>query len=247
LPSKDIEWTFYVVPGRNYYGFGGTMEHKKTKKKMLERFGLEEYRSSTWRILEDNRLKARQGIARSEELARQGFQKQARRELESAVNYSQNDAAFNEDARIQFKNLAEQQAMVGLVQRRDKMRYERNIQDVGQLERIQEFKGGQFTAEYAQKVQQSLSEREQDSLRQLADKIMDQQFAAERASQAINVTLPEHGRKLLFHRSLQIDPDADMTVSFCASSGALLRGLLVLVTGIVFVVVYGIVLGRKAA
>jgi hypothetical protein len=245
LPSRDIEWTFYVVPGRNYYGFGGTMEHVKTKE--TEQFGIEKYESSTTATVINNLRLAKQGMARSEELARDGYQKQARRELESALNYSQNDETINEDARVQYKNLAEQQAMVGLVQRRDKIRYERNIQDVGQLQRIEDFKDGNFTAEYAQRVEQSLSEREKNSLRQLADKIMDQQFAAERVAQAISVTLPEHGRKLSFRRSLQINPDADMTVSFSVRGGWFLRCLLALVTGIVLVAVYRIALGRKTA
>ncbi len=44
----------------------------------------------------------------------QGEQRQARRALESAYKLSQNDAAFNEDARVQLQKLKTQQAMMGI-------------------------------------------------------------------------------------------------------------------------------------
>lgn len=242
LPLKDIDWKFYVVPGRRYYGFGGTMEYK-TAPLSVEWFDATDYSMNNLRQIESNREKAKSIMVQSEKLAQQGYQKQAKNALKSAVDYSQNDTAFNEDARIQYKNLAEQQAVVGLVQRRDEMRFNRNIQESGQLERMEEFKGGQFSADYAAKVQQSLPDQENQSLMQVAGKILEQQSAAERVSQAINITMPAHGRKLVFSRSLQIDPAADLIVSFKVNSGKMLRGVLVLVAAGVLMVAYRFGLG----
>ena len=96
------------------------------------------------------------------------------------------------------------------------------------MERMQEFRGGQFTAEHASKVQESLSEKDNKSLMRMSGQILDQQAAAQRLLQAINMTVPMHGRRLQFRRILQINPDADMIVAFKTSSGIVTRWLITL-------------------
>lgn len=218
LPLHNLEWNFYVQPGRRYHAFGGTMQHHDDIIS-VDIFDKKSYAQNNMWIMEQNRTKAKSIMAESEQLVQKGEQKRARKALQSAINYAQNDndQAFNEDARIQFKNLAEQQAVVGLVQRRDEMRYNMNIQEEGQMQRIEEFNGGNFTAEYANKIQQQLSDRDNSGLMLVAGKILDQQVAAERITQAINITMPAHGKRLRFTRSLQIQPNAEMTVIFKAS------------------------------
>ncbi|MFC1453095.1 hypothetical protein ACFLSJ_07125, partial [Verrucomicrobiota bacterium] len=236
LPLKDIEWVLFVVPGRRYYGFGGSMEHEKESAK-IGAFNVERYEILNRRQVETDRARAKSVMEQSGELARRGYQKQARKALEAAVNYSQNDAAFNEDARIQYKNLAEQQAVVGFVQRRDEMRLSQNIQDSRQIERMNAFQGGRFTAEHAESVQQSLAEGDNLSLLRIAGRILGQQEAAQRVAQAIRVTLPTHGLRLRFTRALQISPGADMLVTFKVGSGGFLRGSAVLGAALAFLVI----------
>lgn len=219
LPLNNIEWNFYVVPGREYYAFDGSMEHQQDIS-VFSVFDSRSYAQNNQELMAWNRNKAKSGMAESEEFAKTGNQRRAKRALQSALNYAQNDtdAAFNEDARIQYKNLAEQQAVVGLVQRRDEMRYNMNKVESGQMQRIEEFNAGNFTADYANKVQEELDDRDNVSLIQMAGKILDQQVAAERVSQAINIAMPTHGELLQFKRSIQIAPDADMTVTFKSRS-----------------------------
>ncbi|MFO7871292.1 MAG: hypothetical protein R6V03_07670 [Kiritimatiellia bacterium] len=243
--KKDIEWTFYVVPGRLYYGFGGTMNPVEDKEPVLQAFTRQQYNISNLRKIAEEQEKAKSVLAKGEKYAQQGQQKLARKALESAVNWSQNDLAFNEDARIQFRNLAKQQALVGLVQRRDKMRFDKNIQQAGQVARIEDFRQGNFTAEYANRIQQSLSERDNTSLLKLSERIMDQQAAAERSAQAIKITIPTHGRKLMFRRSMQTDPEADMVVSFKMSGGRMLRWGAGLLIALVLTVAYRALSTRK--
>ncbi|MBN2302639.1 MAG: hypothetical protein JXN60_09000 [Lentisphaerae bacterium] len=237
LPLQNIEWIFYVVPGRHYHGFSGTMNYEKGVT-LIKAFDREHYAFNNLRQIDEDTEKAKTILAQGEQLAREGKQYSAKKALESAINYSRNDAAFNEDARIQYKNLAEQQAVVGLAQRRDKMRYDRNIQDQGQAKRLQEFKGGNFTAEYAADVQKSLSTGDNESMRRLAGKILDQQEAAQRVAQAIAITMPLHGRELRFARSLQIEPASDMIVSFKVSSGTGWRWMLMVVTALALAGLY---------
>ena len=52
-------------------------------------------------------------------LIEQGDQYRARRAFEKAYQLSQNDAAFNEDARVQLQKLKTQQAMMGINMRRN--------------------------------------------------------------------------------------------------------------------------------
>ena len=237
LPLEDVEWIFYVVPGRRYYDFDGTMEYAEGTL-VVEAFDRRAYASDNLRQIEGDRQKAKSILAQGEQLARKGNQKLARKALESAVNYSQNDIAFNEDARIQYRNLAKQQAVVGLVQRRDDMRFAQNAQEPGQMERMRDFQDGNFTMEYAEKIQQALPDREMTSLLRLAERIMDQQSAAERVSQAIRITMPSHGRRLRFIRALHINPEADLVVNFRVSSGAAVRWLSALVALAALLLVY---------
>jgi hypothetical protein len=179
-------------------------------------FDQEQYTSDSRRQIETSLQKAKAVMAQGEQYVREGKQKQARQALEAAMNYSQAQADFNEDARIQYRNLVKQQGFVGLVQRRNEMRAHQDILDEQQMQQAKEFRGGQFTADYASKIEQSLPAEESASLQTLATKILDQQAAAAAVAHAIRITLPEQGTRLVFQRPVQINPNADMSVKFRA-------------------------------
>lgn len=225
LPLNNIDWEFYMIPNRRYHGFNGTMQLQETETEREQQlvFQRGDYSRDNLRRIQKNTEKAKEILKKGEEYAEKGKQMLARKAMESAVNYSRNDVAFNEDARIQFRNLAQQQAVVGLVQRRDEMRFARNIHDEQQMKRMQQFHEGRFTADYARRVQQSLPESESSNLMRLAGKIMDQQQAAEEVSRAIQVVIPTRGKQLRFYRRLHIDPDAELSVVFKTSSGSFMR------------------------
>jgi uncharacterized protein with von Willebrand factor type A (vWA) domain len=133
------------------------------------------------------------------------------------VTYSQGKTDINEDARIQYHNLIKQQALVGLVDRRNAIRQSQNIQQ----ERTPEQQAAptqekRSDARQVAAVSQSLSAKDNDSLQALTEKMLRQQEAAAGVSQAIRVTLPEHGLRLDFRRSLQVNPEDEMNVRFLA-------------------------------
>ena len=68
--------------------------------------------------------------------------------------------------------------------------------------------------EYGQQVEQSLDDKDNDSLNTVAERILDQQVAAAGVAPAIRITMPRHGRTLEFLRTLQIHPDTDMRITF---------------------------------
>ena len=57
--------------------------------------------------------------------------------------------------------------------------------------------------------------------------------------------MPTHGRVLTFKRSLQINPDAEMFVTFKVSSGRLTRWLLLVAASAATVVLAALLLRRK--
>jgi len=227
LPLNDIEWRFFVTPGMLYYGFGGTMEQLDIEEK-VEQFTAERYNKANKGMRDANIEKAKEILDIGEELKRTGQQKQAQQAFQQALNYSQGNAPLNEDARVQLRNLLKQQVKVGLVNRRDAVRYSRNKLDVSQMEQMRGFKDGNFTEEYAASVERRLSAKDNDALEIVADKIIDQQTAAAGVVTAINITMPEHGREVFFQRDTLVDAADELTVEFRtagAKTVALLHGL----------------------
>ncbi|MDD5676979.1 MAG: hypothetical protein PHW60_03180 [Kiritimatiellae bacterium] len=252
LPLTDILWTVYVIPNRFYYGFGGTLECLDSGRiTKVVSFDTQNYRLNTQRQMDADVEKAKNAMALGEQYARQGKQKLANKSLESALTYSQGKADVNEDARVQYHNLIQQQAVVGLVDRRNAVRESQNIQmEQPSLPAPDNAPGGQpVKPQQGQqgRSQQSLSAKENDSLRILSEKILRQQEAAAGVSQAIRVTLPEHGRKLDFARSLQVDPNVVMTVDFKSFSGTGARRWLALGFVLGLLIIYRVIVGRIRA
>ncbi len=155
------------------------------------------------RVTEDLQ-KAKSVMANGEEYAKQGKQKLAKRSLESAINYSHGQSDLNEDARVQYHNLIQEQAVVGLVDRRNAVRQSQNIQLDQPAAQMQQ---------QARLRQAELSSKEDTSLRMLSERLLRQQEAAAGVDQAIRVTVPESGRRLEFKRDLQVEPGAPMTIT----------------------------------
>jgi len=222
LPLNDIEWSFYAVPGLFYYGFDGSMQHRD-EDEITKSFNTETYLAMNRFQREAYLQKAKQVLDVGEQLQQAGRQREAQKAFQEALNYSQGQADLNEDARVQLRNLLKQQVKIGLVNRRDAVRHSRNKLDAQQLAEMQNFQDGDFSQEYAARVEQRLSAKDNDALEVVADKIIDQQAAAAGVVTAIRITLPEHGRRLNFYREMHIDPAADLTVEFKASDGRILR------------------------
>ena len=227
LPLNDIEWRFFATPGMLYYGFGGTMEQRDAPER-VELFTAKRYSELNKGMRDANIEKAKEILDIGEKLKRTGQQKQAQQAFQQALNYSQGYAPLNEDARVQLRNLMKQQVKVGLVNRRDAVRYSRNKLDVSQMEQMRGFKDGNFTEEYAASVERRLSAKDNDALETVADKIIDQQTAAAGVVTAINITMPEHGQELSFQRDTLVDAADELTVEFRTASAktvALLHGM----------------------
>ena len=142
------------------------------------------------------------------DLAKQGRQREAKLAIQNVQSYSLSDRALNEDARVQLRNLRVQQAMVALVNRRDSVRPR---QGSGLIEpRDGQEAGADFTPDAAERVLNSLGREETESLQTIADRMYDQQTAAEKFNWPLHIDVALRGRMLRFEREMQVKPDVGM-------------------------------------
>ncbi len=177
-----------------------------------------------------------------------GNQRNALHSFKSALNLSQHDDAFNEDARVQLHNLKLQQALVGLNNRA-------NGAFVGQAAAPSNSVAIQAEGEelrYTDKqVREALNRNAADAnaaLMKLAEELVEQQEAAQATPEAIQAALPEYGQRLTFTRSMIVDEKSadlklELEVSEEGGGGMGQRFLLLVGILIAFAVLMG--LGKR--
>jgi hypothetical protein len=246
LPLRDIEWVMFVPEGARYTSFGGSMQRVYDYDSYARQFDIQHYLALNRARRDETIEEAGRLLDQGAKLLKAGQQRQARDVLRTAMNFSQGEADLNEDARVQFRNLQMQQVQVGLFNRRGSLRNAANIvedsegqQAPAQLTMAQD---AQFTPEYYDQVQQSLSVRDRSALEVVAERMVRQQDAAKITISAIRAAIPEHGVPLRFHRALLINPEESLDVEFSVVQAgigshigqllpaALLFGLLLLAT-----------------
>ena len=124
LPLKQITWHVYVPEGYSYGNFAGTLTVDKSvlAAPQLERYSMQSYEEQMIQVNTANEQFAQQQQTLARELAQLGRQADARRALSKGYNFSRNNIALNEDIRVDLDNLVMQQAKVGLVNARGRLR-----------------------------------------------------------------------------------------------------------------------------
>ena len=144
-----------------------------------------------------------------------GDPQQARRAFESAYGLSRNDAAFNEDARVQLNNLKLQQALVGLNVRQQTVSGANNAVS-GTLNNLRNNGGANYTQSDAKQIIDNNSADENAALMKLAGRLIQQQDAAVANPAVIRANVPEQGRLLTFKRAVVVDTWADLNIGLHA-------------------------------
>ncbi|MBC8245287.1 MAG: hypothetical protein H8E20_12930 [Verrucomicrobia bacterium] len=155
----------------------------------------------------------------------EGDQREARRALESAYKLSQNDAAFNEDARVQLQNLKTQQAMMGINMRRNNFLMNSGVasQQAEQQQAaipLQQGKGVKYTQAQVKQVMDLNTIEDNTAFRRLAERIVRQQEAIEAETGAIQATLPGVGQVLNFSQSVQGKDSPVLQIVLTAKAGS---------------------------
>lgn len=214
LPLRNIQWQFYLPEGYEYDYLDSTLnvDKKLLRREVLQHYDLSVYESEVVRANLEDQRKAIELQQHGQLMARQGLQSEAKQALESAYDYSFSDPALNEDARVQLHRLMRQQAVVGLVGRRDRLRPENAGPSAMGGDAGPDDRGDRFSLEEAERLQNSLSKTDSENLELITSRMIEAQEAASGTTIQLRFSMPIHGRLLNFHRDLQVEPDAEMAV-----------------------------------
>ena len=214
LPLKDMEWDLYLPKGFEYDDFEGSMV---VDTRTLVRSNVVRYQSETYdrrlrqQIDNDNRM-AETFLKKGNEFASQGKQMEAKQALENAFNLSLNKQDLNEDARVQLHKLNRQQAVVGLVGRRNRLRPgAMKAQAAPQPEPA----ANMFDQQQAERIESSLGKNDSENLQLIADRMIGQQRAAAGFVWPLKIDIAPRGRHVTLRGSIQVKP-APVKVDFRA-------------------------------
>ncbi len=230
LPLENISWELFLPDAWTV----------TTWPKLWQRVELEPAaRASAWRSLKDylssesdrekEQVNAANGyLAAGNQLLLKGEQQQARDLFSNAYQISKSSAALNEDARVQWQNTLEQQALVGLANRRNNFIVSNGGTLASGANPAAPAGGGgdngvlsqtavlNFTDQQARMVLGTNDAQDNAVLAQLAQRLVQQQSATLPQPAAIRATLPERGTTYKFTQSLQVNPWSDLTLNLTA-------------------------------
>ncbi|MEZ5277308.1 MAG: hypothetical protein R3F07_13075 [Opitutaceae bacterium] len=216
-PLENVTWRVVLPPGYELDDFEGGLRLLGGNE--TGGYGLEKYQAITSSA---RSAEMEEGVAllkQASSLLQSGRQQEAGEILQRASSAQGLDEASNEDARVQLRALKTQQAVLGLNTRRQKL-YLDNRTDAARNEQLEQaatvnpFMQGRlnFDPNQVDQLLMGNTAEENAALRGIAAKLVEQQLAAEPTAVAIDVTMPERGRVLVFNRSLQFDGSAPLSL-----------------------------------
>ncbi len=213
LPLRDVQWTMFVPEGFAYDDFEGTLtvNEQWLEQTRLHEYDVQAYDFNVRKLNQADYGKATELQQLGKELARQGRQYEARQALELGANYSQSDPALNEDIRVDLHNLLRQQAKVGLVGNRSRLRGAQLNPPVATVH-VDEH----ISQQAVEQIEAQLDRADADNLEAITRRIIEVQEAAAGRTTQLVIDMPLRGRMLQFTRPLQITPNAEMSVRFDA-------------------------------
>ena len=240
LPMENLKWTIHAPAGLEIEvdEVASTVTYHEAKP-VLPQGGIsvssrggaqapqsdsKVYLDKEYKIQQRQTQKAEQMLEIGNQKIAEGDQREARRALESAYKLSQNDAAFNEDARVQLQKLKTQQAMMGINIRRNNFLISNGVvsQQIEQQQAViplQQGKGVKYTQAQVKQVMDLNTIEDKTAFRQLAERIVRQQEAIEAETGAIQATLPNVGQVLNFSQSVQGKGSRELRVVLSAKAG----------------------------
>ncbi len=219
VPMENLTWRVLVPEGWKMADHGGDFDLKQQES--MGNFRLEDYQSFVKSKKRSDSQSAVALLDQANSWLAAGDQEKAGLALSNAARSNQLDAASGEDARVQLRQLKTQQAVLGLNTRRQKMVLDNNLStpqaDNSQIQRAADanpvLRGGyNFDPKQFDRFLEGNTADENAALKEIANRIVTQQLAAEPAPVALDVTLPERGTVLTFGRSVQVDGDRPMAI-----------------------------------
>ena len=221
LPLKDMQWRLYLPEGYEYDDFEGTLAVDKSTvyEPTVIAYSPDLYDTRLQNQVNRENEQAASLLQKGSDFAQRGQQMQAKQAFENAYNLSLNKKDLNEDARIQLHKLNRQQAVVGLVGRRSKLR-PGQAQSPAAVNQQPAQEEQQMDVEQIQRIESSLGKDDSENLQMIADRMIGQQEAAAGFAWPLKVEPAPRGRLINLTGSIQVEPNADMSVDFVAKKKA---------------------------
>ncbi|GAA5484469.1 hypothetical protein [Haloferula sargassicola] len=219
VPLTNLVWDVYVPEGWKLADSAGDFEPAGSG--AVPDTGLEPYLAAMARRKKEGEALAVRELDQGIQWLNAGRQDRAGEVLGKAARNGFLDEASNEDARVQFRNLRMQQAVLGLNTRRQRMYLDNrsNGLDFGnaQIEQAAEenpiLRGdANYDPREFDRLMVGNSAEETTSLKAIAGRIVDQQIQIDGAREALDVELLELGTRYRFTRSLQVEGGRPMAL-----------------------------------
>ncbi|BCX50108.1 RNA-binding protein [Haloferula helveola] len=219
VPLENLTWDVFVPEGWLLADSSGDFQW--TGSDDVGEMSLADYRGYVQQRRDRGKAEAVAELDQGYAWLQAGQQDKAGKVLGKAARNGYLDEASNEDARVQFRNLKMQQAVLGLNTRRQRNYLDNRFNQVDvpnqQIEQAAEenpILQGDYNFDPTQfdRLMAGNSAEETSSLREIANAIVEQQLEMEGAPDALSVDLLGQGRLLRFERSLQVKGDQPMTL-----------------------------------
>ena len=196
LPADSVTWTVYLDRQWKLADWDGDLqliESQAVSPRLSSK--LEDYLSQETARQRHRAQEAEAFLQQGNQLLQQGDEDQAQFAFQNAFHLTPHDAAFNEDARVQLKTLKTRQAMAGIT-------VQQNKQSGTLGNRVIAHSNRKLSA---QEVLKQTNPADENTLLNLANRLVQQQDEAAAAPQGFDLTLPKQGQKLQFLKSVQVE------------------------------------------
>lgn len=225
LPLENITWNVYVPENWNVKDWESSLQLRSEAIAVVPTtVNVDSYLQTETARLEEKSREAEGLLSMGNQFLQGGTPHQARRAYEAAWRLSPQDAAFNEDARVQLHNLKMQQALLGLNQRRQAA-FEYLEKRDGKtaktpFTRWSVGEAPDYTQQQAQQALEQNPAEDNAALVRLAERLIRQQDAGIAKPGAVRAALPTHGKQLTFTGSLQVKEWAGLEVKLDSKAGS---------------------------
>jgi len=214
LPLENITWEVYLPETQEIKRWQSSLQ-LVSDEASPEPIDINAYLQKENARLQARSTEAETMLQMGNSYLQQGTPGQARQAYQSAWKLSPQDAALNEDARVQLHNLKTQQALLGMNARRMDA-FEQpgasanNAASV--FNRREPGQAPEYTQQQAQMALEQNRSEDNVALTKVAERVVNQQDAGAASADAIRASLPAQGRRLTFKGSLQVNEWADMQI-----------------------------------
>jgi len=217
LPLENITWRISLSDKWHVKHYDGALQFQGQELvSRTDAADAQSYLAGEKNLRQARTQEAQQFLALGNNSLEKGDPQQARRAFQAAFGLSTDDAAFNEDARVQLHNIKLQQALIGFNARQSGAGGDTGALG-GKLRALRNRPELNYTQQDAKDIIDINSADDNAAFMRLAEKLIQQQDAAVSSPAAIRASIPQQGQLLTFHRAVAVDAWADLKIGLQAS------------------------------